>query len=165
MELDFIWWLVTPQNPIKSGDDLKPYGERMGLCLNVTRNEPQIIVTDIERQMRVSRSYDTIRGLQLCFPGTSFVMVTGMDNALIFHKWWRWRDILNLVPTAHIARPPAWSLIEQCPLRLQRSQNHRYLHKGERVDLSPGHTYWILDKKQITASSTILREKEKAGAT
>lgn len=156
MKLDVIWWLVTPHNPLKKAQDMAPYETRLELCRSIV-DHPQILVTDLERQMGVNRSYDTILGLKGAFPRAQFVWLTGMDNALYFHRWYRWRDILGEMATAHIARPPAFSLPAACPLRQAESQTHRFLSRGEKVNIKQGFTYWILQTRLMDISSTRLR--------
>jgi nicotinate-nucleotide adenylyltransferase len=157
LKLDFIWWLATPQNPLKPQTGLMPYIERLQLCQALVRH-PRILVSDLERQLRVNRTYDTVRALKPRFPRTSFVWLTGMDNAQTFHLWYRWRHILGEISTAHIARPPYWSLIRACPLAMTGTQNHVCLDSPQKADLSPGNTYWILQKKMVDISSTNIRK-------
>ena len=156
LELDFVWWLVTPHNPLKQKKTLMPYEERLSLCRCITKH-PQIIITDLERQIGDSRTYKAIKTIKDKFSRTDFVLLTGMDNALIFHKWWRWRDILNETATAHITRPPAEGLIKQCPLRLISTQNHHFIETPEKAILKPNHTYWLMQKKMLSISSTKIR--------
>lgn len=157
LKLDYIWWLVTPQNPLKEASSLAPYEDRVRACRSFVHH-PQILITDLERQLDVNRSYDTVCALNKAFPQTQFVWITGMDNALNFHRWHRWRDILGEIATAHVARPPAWSLIEACPLRMLASQKHHYLNSARKAELAPGHTYWLLQKKMLAVSSTEIRQ-------
>ena len=60
--------------------------------------------------LAVRRSFETVTALRGLFPATEFVWVTGMDNALNFHKWYRWRDILvsyaDRACRAAAGRPP-----------------------------------------------------------
>ena len=159
LKLDAVWWLVTPQNPLKNNHELLSYDERLEKCKTLTRNT-DLVVTDIERKLNENRSYETIKVLKLNFPKTAFIWITGMDNALQFHKWYRWQDLLNLVPTAHIARPPAWGLIESCPLKLLKTQNHHYMNKAQKVSLKSKNTYWMMQKRMLNISSTKIRNSQ-----
>lgn len=160
LELDFIWWLVTPHNPLKNPAELLPYDERTTLCRNIAQH-PQILVTDIENMTGTNRSYDTISLIRASSPRTDFVWITGMDIAHQFHLWHRWQDILGLTATAHIARPPFQSLIQDCPLRLlRRGHTHRVLTHGEKAALHPNTSYWILDSRMMEISSTAIRNRQ-----
>lgn len=155
LKLDAVWWLVTPQNPLKPKSETS-YKERFDLCCALLR-DPRIIVSDLERQFGTNLTWETIRALRQHFPKTDFVWVTGMDNALSMHTWHNWTYILDHVATAHVARPPAWGLIENCPLKMMRQQNHFYLQNAAKVPLLPRHTYWLMQKKLLSVSSTELR--------
>ena len=163
LQLDFVWWLVTPQNPLKQKSTLMPYAERMKFSRNMVRH-PKIMVSDLERQLGLSRTYDTVIALKRAFSHTSFIWVTGMDNALSFHRWYRWRDILKEIPTAHIARPPADSLVQACPLRLLSTQTHDSGSMGKKPDLSPGRSYWLLQKEMMDSSSSEIRKSIKTNS-
>lgn len=154
-DLDAIWWLVTPQNPLKSKTELD-FKERLQLCQDIT-NHPQIIISDIEQQLGTNLTWKTITGLKKHFSQTEFIWITGMDNALTMHEWENWDVILDQVPTAHIGRPPALSLIETCPLRMKRTQNHHHLKQGKNIPLLPHNTYWLMQNRMITISSTKIR--------
>jgi len=158
LKLDVVWWLVTPQNPLKSKTTTS-FEDRFDLCESFV-NHPQIIVSDIERQLKLNLTWQTIRALRHYFPQTDFVWVTGMDNALSMHKWHRWRDILDHVATAHVARPPAWSLIEQKPLKMLSHQKHRVIERSGNYPLLPHHTYWIMQNKLLNISSTDIRTQD-----
>ena len=58
LQLDEIWWLVTPQNPHKI---LKPatYRERLNNCKKITQNYP-INIKEIEKKILSNYSYKTI---------------------------------------------------------------------------------------------------------
>ncbi len=158
MVLDAVWWLVTPQNPLKNKSELS-FKNRFELSQKLVK-DPRIIVSPIEQELGTNLTWETIKGLKEHFPKTDFVWVTGMDNALTIHTWHNWTYILDNVATAHVARPPAWSLIENCPLKMMQTQNHFYLNKATKVPLKPRHTYWLMQKKMMGISSTKIREND-----
>ncbi|MCB9995714.1 MAG: nicotinate-nicotinamide nucleotide adenylyltransferase [Rhodospirillales bacterium] len=160
LRLDAVWWLVTPQNPLKDKSE-RSFAERFALCEAMPK-DPRILVSDLEQRIGTNLTWQTIRALRHRFPRTDFVWVTGMDNALSMHSWHNWTDILGHVATAHVARPPAWGLIENCPLKMMDTQNHHYLENAAKVPLLPHNTYWLMQKKLLGVSSTQLRnQKEK----
>lgn len=157
--LDAVWWLVTPQNPLKS---LKPapIEERMEMCRAFVTH-PKIVISDLETDLGTHITYQTIRKLKQRYPHTGFVWVSGMDNALNLHKWHNWRELLAEIPTVHITRKPATALIKQCPLRMYGKQHHVFLDQPARYPLLPGTTFWMLQKKMVNISSTELRDNHK----
>jgi len=102
--LDFVWWLVTPQNPLKSTSGMASLARRVEEAKCVARH-PRIIVMDIEHDFRTHYSFDTLNALQHRFPGVKFVWLMGSDNLNIFRRWKRWADIAQRVPIAVIQRP------------------------------------------------------------
>ncbi len=159
LELDAVWWLVTPQNPIKT-EQAMPMPERVRLSQELTAPHPKILVSDIEKDLGTSITYDTIRKMKSRFPKTQFVWISGMDNALSLHKWHHWHELLQEVCMVHLTRNPATSLIQSCPLRMLSSQKHVVLSKAGRFPLDAGTTYWMLQKKMVNISSTEIREKQ-----
>ncbi len=158
MKLDAVWWLLTPQNPLKTSSELETYEKRLELCQNMIAPYPSFLVSDWEYRHAINRSYDTIKSLRTAFSQTDFVWLTGTDNAQSFHRWYRWKDILSMIATAHIARPPAHSLIENSPLRMCATQEHIVLERAAKVPLKPRKSYWIMQKKMIDISSTEIRK-------
>ena len=43
--------------------------------------------------------------MQLRYPGVRFVWLIGADNLAQFHRWERWREIIERVPLGVLARP------------------------------------------------------------
>jgi nicotinate-nucleotide adenylyltransferase len=157
LKLDAVWWLVTPQNPIKNTMPL-PLVERLRLSRELV-DHPRILISDIEKDLGTTKTYDTVRKLKAHYPGTEFTWISGMDNALNLHHWSRWRELLQEISMVHLSRPPSTSLIQGCPLRLQTTQNHVVINKGGNYPLTPGITYWLLQKEMVDISSTAIREK------
>ena len=112
--LDAVWWLVSPQNPLKPSKGMAPQAERLAFAKQVA-DHPKIFVTDIEKDLHTQYSLDTIRALQAHFPRTQFVWLMGADNLLTFHKWHRWQDIFKTLPVCVLDRPPRHSSVKACP--------------------------------------------------
>ena len=102
--LDYVWWLVTPQNPLKAVQGMAPLADRVRGARRVARH-PRIVVMDIEHDFRTHYSYDTLRALQKRFPQLNFVWLMGSDNLAIFRRWHRWANMARRVPIAVIQRP------------------------------------------------------------
>ena len=100
--LDRVWWLVSPQNPLKPKSS--PIAERLASAARVARGS-RMLVTDIETRLGCRYTYQTLRMLKRHFPGVRFVLIMGADNLEHFHKWKRWREVARSVPVAVISRP------------------------------------------------------------
>src|SRR5204863_9251932 len=103
LDLDRVWWLVTPGNPLKDTRGLAPLAERIAAARKLAHS-PRIIVTGVEAQMRTRYTYDTVRTLTARCPGVHFVWIMGADNLRSFHRWQKWRGIANLMPIAVVDR-------------------------------------------------------------
>ena len=103
LNLDRVWWLVTPGNPLKDTRGLAPLAERIAAARELANN-PRIIVTGVEAEMRTRYTYDTERQLVARCPGAHFVWIMGADNLRSFHRWQKWREIANLLPIAVVDR-------------------------------------------------------------
>ncbi len=104
--LDQLWWLVTPGNPLKSGNGLAPLAERLALS-DTMAGDPRIRVTAIEKTLGTAYTARTIRHIIRRNPAVHFVWIMGADNLGDFHRWQEWRRIAGTVPIAVIDRPGA----------------------------------------------------------
>jgi nicotinate-nucleotide adenylyltransferase len=103
LKLDRIWWLVTPGNPLKSTNELRPLAGRIAAARTLTHH-PRIDVTGLEAVINTRYTYDTILWLKARCPRVRFVWIMGADNLRSFHRWQRWRGIAKLVPFVVIDR-------------------------------------------------------------
>jgi nicotinate-nucleotide adenylyltransferase len=103
LQLDRVWWLVTPGNPLKDTRGLASLDDRIAAARRLARH-PRIIVSGIEAGIGVRYTYDTISYLVAHCRGVRFVWLMGADNLRSFHRWQRWRDIARLIPIAVIDR-------------------------------------------------------------
>ena len=102
--LDELWWLVSPGNPLKEGEDMAPYEARLESAADVARGT-RIRVFDFERTAGTRYTVDTLRALLRHFPQNRFVWLMGADTVAQFHRWKDWREIAQLVPIAVLPRP------------------------------------------------------------
>jgi len=103
LELDRVWWLVTPGNPLKDTGGLAPLAERIAAAKKLA-DDPRIVVTGVEAQIRTRYTHDTVRTLTARCRGVRFVWIMGADNLRSFHRWQKWRGIAALVPIAVVDR-------------------------------------------------------------
>lgn len=116
--LDEVWWLVSPQNPLKNAADLAPYPKRLQAAMALAESHPKIHVSDIEARLATRFSVDTVTRLQQRFPGTPFVWLMGADNLAGLHRWRRWRHFFRLVPIAVFDRAPFSHSAQRAPAAL-----------------------------------------------
>jgi nicotinate-nucleotide adenylyltransferase len=102
--LDEIWWLVSPQNPLKPVAGMAPLAARLASARAVARH-PRIRPTAIEAELGTQLTIDTLHALMRRFPQVRFLWLMGSDNLMQFHRWVAWRDIARAVPIVVMARP------------------------------------------------------------
>jgi nicotinate-nucleotide adenylyltransferase len=103
LNLDRVWWLVTPGNPLKDTRGLAPLNERIVAARAVARH-PRIEVLGLEALIGTRYTYEIVAYLRSHCPGVRFVWIMGADNLRSFHRWQKWRGIAALVPIAVIDR-------------------------------------------------------------
>jgi len=102
--LDEVWWLVSPQNPLKASAGMAPLADRLAGARAAARH-PRIRVLDIERDLGTRYTADTLAALGQRFPGVRFVWLMGADILIELPRWVRWTEIFHRVPVAVFARP------------------------------------------------------------
>ena len=105
LELDRVWWLVSPGNPLKDQDTLHDLEARTEAARRVA-DDPRIDVSCLESVIGTRYTVDTVKYLRRRASGLRFVWIMGADNLAQFHRWQNWRRMATLVPIAVIDRPP-----------------------------------------------------------
>ena len=104
LELDEVWWMVSPGNPLKPQAGMAPLAARVRSAMVQARSAP-IRVTAIERELGTRYTVDTLGALTRRYSKHDFVGLMGADNLAQFDRWKAWRDIARRMPIAVIARP------------------------------------------------------------
>ena len=150
--LDYVWWLVSPQNPLKGKRGMAPLKRRLAAAKKRARG-PRIRVTDIERALKTRYTVDTLTALKRRFPGVHFIWLMGSDNFLELPRWRRWKRIFSLVPVAVVPRPGTAA-------KLRRSEAAKRFAKARvparRLSFKPP-AWTILRAAGVKASATRLR--------
>jgi len=103
LQLDRVWWLVTPGNPLKDTRGLAPLEQRLAAARRLTRH-PRIDVSGLEAVINSRYTFQTLTFLLRRCPGVRFVWLMGADNLRSFYRWQKWRNIAALIPMAVIDR-------------------------------------------------------------
>ncbi len=104
LELDWVWWMVSPQNPLKDPSETGEYAARLAFTRSIARH-PRFIVTDIEKQMNARTTAETLRSLRPLLGRGHFVWIMGADSFASLHRWHDWLEIAQTLPLAVLARP------------------------------------------------------------
>lgn len=95
-DLDELWLLVSPNNPLKPVESLAPEQERLAAVREAVKDIPHVTASDFEFALpRPSYTANTLRELQKRYPEHSFTLVIGEDNIAIFDRWKEYEYILS----------------------------------------------------------------------
>jgi nicotinate-nucleotide adenylyltransferase len=147
LKLDYIWWLVSPGNPLKPAPD--------ALCVRLKRaqhlaRDKRIIVTGIEQRLGTRYTVDSVAALKRRFPRVTFVWLMGSDNLEQFSRWRRWQQIAASLPIVVVRRPGSVLASLHAPLA-------RRLGMARHLGLAP--SLLVLDGPRSRESSTELRSQ------
>jgi len=102
-DLDEIWWMVSPSNPLKPHGPA-PMAKRMAAAAAIM-DHPRVRICDFEARAGTRYTAQTIRALQNRYGNARFVWLMGADNLAAFDQWQDWRWIMENVPIGVLARP------------------------------------------------------------
>jgi nicotinate-nucleotide adenylyltransferase len=102
-QLDRVWWLVSPGNPLKA--DAPADLERRMAAARSVMDHPRVEISDLERRLGTRYTAQTLAALRMRYRGVRFVWLMGADNLSGFHHWDRWDTIMSSVPVGVLARP------------------------------------------------------------
>ena len=158
--LDEVWWLVTPQNPLKPAAGMASLAARLASARAVARH-PRIRPTGIEVELGTRFAVDTVTALQRRYPANRFIWLMGADILPQLHRWHRWRALARRVPIAVLARPRYMgaALVSPAMAWLRRWRQPSQRESGRARDW----TTWtlpaiiVLDIRQTALSATAIR--------
>jgi nicotinate-nucleotide adenylyltransferase len=102
--LDFVWWLVSPQNPLKDPAHTEDFRERMALARTIAAH-PRFVVTDLEKRIGSRMTAETLHALKPVLHRGRFVWIMGADSLAGLHQWRRWKELPRTLPLLVIDRP------------------------------------------------------------
>ncbi|WP_134355107.1 nicotinate (nicotinamide) nucleotide adenylyltransferase [Flavobacterium psychrophilum] len=95
-DLDQVWMVVTPHNPLKKKDTLLDDYQRLHLVNLATEDYPKLKPSDIEFKLpQPNYTVNTLAHLQDKFPSYEFSLIMGEDNLNSLHKWKNYEAILQ----------------------------------------------------------------------
>jgi nicotinate-nucleotide adenylyltransferase len=105
-ELDEVWLVVSPQNPLKEKSSLLNENDRLHLVKIALDLHAKIKASDIEFKLaQPSYTINTLAHLSEKFPQHQFYLIMGSDNLTSFHKWKNHEEILKRFKVLVYPRP------------------------------------------------------------
>jgi nicotinate-nucleotide adenylyltransferase len=96
-DLDEIWFVVTPQSPLKTSSPLDDARRRLDTVRRAAAGYPKFSVSDFEFSLPLpSYTVNTLRELCRLHPDRLFHLIIGADNWAVFDKWKDHEEILQL---------------------------------------------------------------------
>jgi nicotinate (nicotinamide) nucleotide adenylyltransferase/ribosome silencing factor RsfS/YbeB/iojap len=162
LDLDEVWWLVSPQNPLKPVAGMAPFAARLDQARQVAAGHKRIVVSDLESRLGGSHyTADTLQALRGRFPRLRFVWLVGADNLVQLRRWERWGEIFRTVAIAAFDRP-SYSLKALAGLPARRFSRHRVPISAARrlAEMKP--PAWVFFHSRLdTSSATRIRSERR----
>ena len=94
--LDQVWFVISPQNPLKKSSSLLNEFHRLYLVQVSIENEPALKASDIEfRLPKPSYTIDTLTYLAEKFPAHQFAVIMGSDSFQNLPEWKNYQQLLS----------------------------------------------------------------------
>jgi len=94
--LDQVWFVVTPQNPLKNKSSLLKDSHRLAMVREAVYDSPKLKASDIEFGLsKPNYTVNTLAHIIDKHPTHSFSLIMGEDNLRNFHKWKNHENILT----------------------------------------------------------------------
>lgn len=95
-DLDELWFVVSPQNPLKKREDLMKDEDRLKMVELALEGDSRLKVSDIEMSLPLpSYTINTLRALSAKYPDDQFVFICGMDSLQGLPRWREYQAILD----------------------------------------------------------------------
>ena len=162
LKLDEVWWLVSPQNPLKPVAGMAPAARRLAGARALARH-PRIRAATLEKALGTVYTLDTLDLLTRRFPKVRFVWLMGADNLVQVSDWAEWPGIFESVAVAVFDRP-TYSLRALAAEAARRFARHRLpeARAGSLAEQRP--PAWVFIHNRLNPqSSTGLRSAAQSG--
>ena len=152
-DLDQIWMVVTPHNPLKKKSTLLDDYHRLQMVHLATEDFPKIKPSDIEFKLpQPNYTVHTLIHLQEKYPNHEFSLIMGEDNIRSLHKWKNYQILLEnhaiyVYPRLEAKGQTSESVATDAEAALFK--NHSKIH--------------LIDAPVVEISSTFIRENIKKG--
>jgi nicotinate-nucleotide adenylyltransferase len=138
-DVDQVWLVVSPQNPLKNSSTLLNKYHRLYLATIATEDNPLLKTTDIEFKLpSPSYTIDTLTYLMEKYPQHTFAVIMGSDSYLNLPKW------------------------KNYPLLINNYSFYIYTRPGFSVNDAPANIT-VLDAPLLEISATTIRKLLQAG--
>ena len=103
LRLKKIYWLVTKKNPFKKKSFFS-LNDRISKCKEITKQVKKITVLSLDKKLKSVNTIDTILYLKKKNKKSVLFLIIGSDNLISFHKWKKWKKIVELTQLVVFSR-------------------------------------------------------------
>jgi nicotinate-nucleotide adenylyltransferase len=143
-ELEEVWLVLSPQNPLKKRDSLLDQYLRLDLVHRAIESNPKLRVSDIEFKMpRPSYTIHTLIRLREQHPDRSFSIIMGEDNLVSLPRWKNYEQLLEQFEVlvyprvgqhpSNLAGHPHVHLVQAPVIEVSSSQIRQYIQNKQSV--------------------------------
>jgi len=135
-ELDEVWLMVSPQNPLKQlSPDLLDDQLRFQLAEKALEGVEGVKACDYEFGLpKPSYTWNTLQHLSKDYPDSRFTLLIGGDNWAHFTRWRHWKDILRCYDVIVYPRDEYPGTIDVPLLNVSSTEIRERVRRGERIE-------------------------------
>ena len=134
-ELDEVWLMVSPQNPLKRETELLDDSLRYQLAQKALEGVAGIEASDYEFHLpKPSYTWTTLQRLQQDYPDRVFTLLIGGDNWERFQRWYHWKDILRHFDVVVYPRDGQAGTIQADLLPVSSTEVRERVRRGEPIE-------------------------------
>jgi len=160
-DLEEVWMVVSPHNPLKPKKTLARDHDRLHLVRLAIGDNPRLKASDVEFGLpQPSYTVDTLSYLKEKYPNRQFALIMGGDNLATLHKWKNYELLLRDHEIFVYQRPshdlgelqqhPSIKIVEAPLMQISASYIRRCLKAGQSVQyLVPDAVYRYLEEVAI----------------
>jgi nicotinate-nucleotide adenylyltransferase len=160
LRLDWVWWLVSPQNPLKNPCDTSDFTERLAAARALVRH-PRVLVTDLEQRLGTRTTAEMLEAMDPILRRGRFVWIMGADSFAGLHHWNDWRKIPARLPLAVLDRPGFAQAALTSPAARTLAPWRLKEHNAACLPLRPPPAWAFLRQRHRPESSTAIRRSRK----
>ena len=155
--IDEVWWLVAPQNRLKSSLDMENFDKRLSYARLLTDRISYIKVLDIEEKNKLYASYMTINFLNSKSQRVKFIWLMGSDILDNFNNWLYPDSIAKKMYVAVVSRPNFSSSFLNTPQKTKLGKRLKN-SKNKTIFLRKKPVWVFLKNRLLSISSSEIRK-------
>ncbi len=164
LHLDWIWWLVSPQNPLKDPSDTSDFAERL-IAARALVTHPRILVSDLEQRLATRTTAELLEAIGPILRRGRFVWIMGADSFAGLHQWNEWRELPARLPLAVLDRPGFAQAALTSPAARMLARWRLKEFNAARLPLQRPPAWVFLRQRHRPESSTAIRRSRKSAVT